>query len=320
MKRLYIFLLVLVLALSLTLSGCKKEEDANTPVIKPPIETPKADEVEEEEPDNIIKEFGEVLNKEEEPDKIISFIEDNLDKVSEVEGNVMIDGLERKLENNLDKVTDRIMELDKDNELLDIAGYEEEFAEEHISEIKNEELRAEVQKAYDNMYKLVNLEGQFYPIIDYTRLQKYNDYLTAEWKDYLAIMARDSEDLPMADGGLSISFAELADRLLLTENYLNSYLDGQRHTEVLEMYENKINVYLKGLPNTPIAHRETGIIKPEVLDSYEKTASGEDYMTVFAVSQYLEAIKENEMLIDEDILNLADKLIDDVMETLTEFK
>jgi hypothetical protein len=43
-------------------------------------------------------------------------------------------------------------------------------------------------------------------------------------------------------------------------------------------------------------------------------------MTVFAVSQYLEAIKENEMLIDEDILNLADKLIDDVMQTLTEFK
>lgn len=318
MKKLYIPLIVLTLVLALVLSGCNKKEEVDPPVVTPPIENPNVDVGEEE--DTVIEKFADILDKEDEPDKIISFIDGNLDKLSELEGDIVIDGLERKLQNNIETTTDKIMELDKDNELLAIEGGNAQFSEGSISQIKNEELRAEVQKAYDNMYKLVNLEGQFYPIIDYSKLQKYNDYLTDEWKDYLDIMAMDSEDLPLSDGGLRISFDELAKRLFRTENYLNSYVEGQRQEEMLTAYEHKINVYLKGVPNTPVADRDTNIIRAEVLASYEKTANVENYMTSHILFKYLEFIIENENIIDEYVFDEADRLIEEVMEVLTEFK
>lgn len=315
MKKLYIPLIVLTLVLALLLSGCNKKEEIDPPVVTPPIENPNEDVVEEV----VIEEFAEILDKED-PDKIISFIDSNLDKLSELEGDIVIDGLERKLQNNIEATTDKIMELDKDNELLAINGEESSFLEESISQIKNEKLKAEVQKTYDNMYKLVNLEGQYYPIIDYSKLEKYNEYLTDEWIDYLGIMAMDSDDLPLADGALRISFDELAKRLFVTENYLNSYVEGQRQKEMLELYENKINVYLKGAPNTPIADKDTNIITAEVLASYEETANVENYMTSHIIFKYLEFIKENKNVIDDHVLDEADRLIEEVMEVLTEFK
>lgn len=315
MKKLYIPLIVLTLVLGLLLSGCNKKEEVDPPVVTPPIENPNDDVVEE----TVLEEFAEVLDKED-TDKIISFIDSNLDKLSELEGDIVIDGLERKLQNNIEATTDKIMELDKDNELLAIDGEKASFLEESISKIKNEELKTEVQKAYNNMYKLVNLEGQFYPIIDYSKLEKYNEYLTDEWIDYLAIMAMDSDDLLLVDGALRISFDELANRLFVTENYLNSYVEGQRQKEMLELYENKINVYLKGAPNTPIADRDTNIIAAEVLASYGETANVENYMTSHIIFKYLEFIKENKNVIDDHVLDEADRLIEEVMEVLTEFK
>lgn len=319
MKKRYIPLLVLTLVLALALSGCNKKGEVDPPVVTPPIENPNND-VGEEDEETLIKKFADMLDKENEPDKIISFIDSNLDKLSELEGDIIIDGLERKLEKNIKPTIDRIIELDKDNELLEIEGLNFLFLESKIKQIKNEELKAEVQKVYDNMYKLVNIEGQFYPIIDYAKLQNYNDYLTDEWIDYLAIMAEDSENPPLSDGVLRIKFDELAKRLFITENYLNSYVEGQRQKEILAAYENKVNVYLKGVPNTPIADRDTNIIKAEVLSSYEKTANVENYMTSHIVFKYLEFIKENENIIDEHVLDEADRLIEEIMEVLTEFK
>lgn len=318
MKKLYIPLFVLTLVLALTLSGCNKKGEVDPPVVAPPIENPNNDVGEDEE--TLIQEFADILDKEDELDKIISFIDSNLDKLSELEGDIILDGLERKLQNNIEETRDRIIELNKDNELLEIEGGKILFAETSIGQIKNEKLKAEVQKAYDNMYKLINIEGQFYPIIDYAKLQKYNDYLTDEWIDYLNIMANDSEDPPLSDGALRIKFDELAKRLFLTENYLNSYVEGQRQKEMLALYENKINVYLKGVPNTAIADRDTNIITAEVLASYEKTANVENYMTSHIVFKYLGIIKENKNIIDEHVLDEADRLIEEVMEVLTEFK
>ena len=327
MKKTYISLLILGLIVVLTLSACTKDVD-DSPIVKPPVVAP-GENVEEPEDkdedvvvedDTIIEEFKEVLDKEAEPEKIISYIDENLDKIDEFQGDIMIDGLERKLQKNLDPLAIKIMDLDKENELMDIDGLEPTFLEAHIKDIKNDELRVVVENAHKNMYKLVNIEGQFYPIIDYSKLQKYNDNLTDEWKDYINIMAMDSDNLPQSDGGLRITFDELAERLMVTEEYLNSYIEGERRGEVLDLYENKINIYLKGSLNTPIEDRDTKVIKPEVLKSYEKTGAIDDYLTSYITLKYLDIVKENNNIIDELVFDEADRLIKEVMEILTEFK
>lgn len=318
MKKTYGVFVLLTLVLVLALSGCKKKDDGKAPVVTPPVQKP-AKEVTAVEKESFMKDLAGMFESNNDPEKTIAFIDTNLDKLSELDGDIMIDGLERQLEENLSITEDKIWELDKDNELLDLSNTSM-FPEDKIKEIKNADLKAEVEKIYNNMYKLLNVEGEYYRIIDYAKLQKYNEYLTGEWKDYLNIMAMDSNEEVAGDGGLHISYDELAKRLLATENYLNSYIDGKRQEEMLEEYGYKIEIYLKGLPNTPIEDWETKVISPEVLASYEKTANVENYMTSHIVFKYLEIIKANNNIIDEKVFEQADILIKEVMDVLTEGK
>ena len=216
--------------------------------------------------------------------------------------------------------TNKIFATDKDGELIKIAGLESYFPEEKISEIKNTELKDEVTKAYDNMYKLVNLEGEFYPIIDYSKLKVYDDNISGEWKEYIAIRAMDSDDIPFSDGGIRITFEDLANRLLKTENFLNSYIDGNRQDELLNLYENKLIAYMKGLPNTSIADPQDNGLISEVLTSYRETANMEGYVTANIIYQYLEVIEENESVIDDKVLSKADGFIAEAVRILKEYK
>ena len=169
------------------------------------------------------------------------------------------------------------------------------------------------------MYKLVNLEGSFYPIVDYARLQEYNNYVTDEWKEYIAVRAMDSNVPPFVDGALVISYDDLANRLLKTENYLNKYLDSSRQDVMLDSYHNKINIYLKGVDNTPIADHASKIIYDDVLDSYVNTSHNEGYLTADILRRYVNVIEENDKIIDDKVLQLGDKLIAEAIQIKEHF-
>lgn len=232
----------------------------------------------------------------------------------------MVDELERKLLSNIEDLTNRIFATDKDNELIALAGTEKYFPENKVSEIKNKELKEEMEKSFANMYKFINLEGEFYPIIDYAKFSKYDDNISDEWKEYFEIMAMDSENAPMADGGLTITFEELAERIIKTENHLNKYIGGKRQDQLTDLYGNKLNAYMKGLPNTPIADYGNKQIFVEILESYEDTAAKEGYITAFMLNQYVEDIKANKMVIDNNILSKADEYIQEALRMLKEYK
>ena len=313
-----IFLPLLVLVTLLLLAGCKKEPTPVDPT-PPPIEEPVV-EVDENEKEVIMTEFEALIDSDKDPEEVIGYINTNIAKLSPLEGDKMIDSLEKKLENNIETLTDRLFELDSDNELINIAGTEPYFPEDKVDEIKNVELKAEVTKTFDNMYRLVNIEGGFYPVIDYTKLQEYDNNISDEWKEYLAIRAMDSDSRPFSDGGITISWEDLADRILKTENFLNKYIAGPRQEELLDLYENKLTAYMKGLPNTPIADPANKKISEDVLKSYETTSNMEGYITAHVVYQYIEAIKANNLTIDNGILNKADELINEAVSMLKEFK
>lgn len=321
-KTILMPLLILTLVLVLALVGCKKKDVVDDPGGIPnekPVDKP--DEmVEESEREIIMKDFVNIIESKNQPDKIIAFIDDNIGKLSQLEGDKMIDSLEKVLKDNIDTFTDRILALDKNDQLMAIGGGENFFPESKIEDIEGKELREEVQGLYKDMYKLVNLEGEFYPIIDYDKLRSYNNYITDEWKEYIGIMAMDSEMIPFVDGAFAISFDELADRIIKTENYLNKYLDGQRQEEMLLLYENKLIAYLEGLPNTPLADSSTKKIFDDVLASYEKTSNIENYVTSNIVYRYLEDIKANDKILDENIKSKSTSLLIEALELLREYK
>lgn len=312
-KSIVIPIIFIMVVLSITLSGCKKKTDSKEPV-KDPIKSTEDAEKDVVNKDKIMKEFDNMIKNRNESDKIVAFIDENIGKLSQIEGDHMVSNLEGALHATLDLATDKLFELDIDGELMNIAGTEQFFPEDKVKDIQNEKLRDEVTRLFKSKYKLINLEGNYYPIVDYEKIKQYSNYISDEMEEYIDIKAMDSNEPVAVDAGLIISYDDLAARIIKTENYISKYSGGQRYEEMLGYYRDKLDMYLSGLPNTPIAEYETNKIYKDVFESYKKTSNVKDSVTAFIVTKYINLIEENELIINE---NVKDKVLSLVNEALS---
>jgi hypothetical protein len=319
-KKWMLILLALVMVMALAACG-NNEEEAQEPEAEPPVQEEPVQEAEEDEKEMIMDEFRTIVEEgEASVDNIKQFMDENLPVLGELEGNHMLDNLENALKKELDVVNKNIAEFDAEEELMELIGDDFSLSPDMIGEIEDVDLRATVQDAYDNHYKLISREGQVEAVIDYSSLKEYQEKVTDEWKEYIDIMAIESDEPPFNDGALVITFDELAERILRIENYLNRYISGPRQDQLLELYENRLTAYYKGLPNTPIAAYDSGEILDNVYKSYESTAANDGYVTSSMIGEYRIAIRDNDMIVDDSILDLADQYIEESVRVLREFK
>jgi hypothetical protein len=319
-KKWMLILLALVMVMALAACG-NNEEEAQEPEAEPPVQEEPVQEAEEDEKEMIMDEFRTIVEEgEASVNNIKQFMDENLPVLGELEGNHMLDNLENALKKELDVVNKNIAEFDAEEELMELIGDDFSLSPDMIGEIEDVDLRATVQDAYDNHYKLISREGQVEAVIDYSSLKEYQEKVTDEWKEYIDIMAIESDEPPFNDGALVITFDELAERILRIENYLNRYISGPRQDQLLELYENRLTAYYKGLPNTPIAAYDSGEILDNVYKSYESTAANDGYVTSSMIGEYRIAIRDNDMIVDDSILDLADQYIEESVRVLREFK
>lgn len=311
-----IYIILIISALLVIISACSKKNPKPNESVKDP-DKPIEDIVEEKpNKEKIMKEFNNIVESKNPPDKVIPYIDEYISKLTDIEGDHMISKLEKVLEKFLESTTDDLFEIDQNYELINLAGDELFFPKEKIQDIKSEELRDEVIRIMDNKYKLINLEGNYYPIIDYEKLQEYNEYISTELKDYLEIKVMES-DKPMAiDAGLFISYDELAERILKIEEYIKHYSGGQRFEEMLKNYRIKLAIYLSGIDNSPISDYETGKIYDDVLESYKKTSNTKDTITGFIVTKHLKSIEEAEYIVDEKVKDSVLSLVNEALSLL----
>lgn len=322
MKNKKWMLILLALVMVMVLAACgNNEEEVQEPEAEPPVQEEPVQESEEDEKEMIMDEFRTIVEEgEASVDNIKQFMHENLPALGELEGNYMLDNLENALKKEIDVVNKNIAEFDAEEELMELIGDDFSLSPDMIGEIEDVDLRATVQNAYDNHYKLISREGQVEAVIDYSSLKEYQEKVTDEWKEYIDIMAIESDEPPFNDGALVITFDELAERILRIENYLNRYISGPRQEELLELYENRLTAYYKGLPNTPIAAYDSGEILDNVYKSYESTAANDGYVTSSMIGEYRIAIRDNDMIVDDSILDLADQYIEESVRVLREFK
>ena len=318
-KSIVIPIIFIILVLSVTLSGCKKKTDIKEPV-KDPIKSTEDGENVVVDKEKIMKEFDRMIKNRSEQDEIVEFIDKNIEKLSQIEGDLMVTNLEGALNATLSSATDKLFELDIDGELMKIAGTERFFPEDKLKDIQNEKLREEVTRLFKSKLKLINLEGQYYPIIDYEKIKQYNNYISDEIKEYIAIKAMDSNGPVVADGGLTISYDELAGRIIKTEEYISKYSGGQRYEVMLGLYRDRLNMYLNGLPNTPIANYETKKIYQDVFESYKKTSNVKDSITAFVVTKYINIIEENKLIINDNVKDKVLSLVNEALSSLESSK
>lgn len=189
-KKSFIPYILVLLIMVLAFTGCVSDNEGKSSD-KGPVENPVDPKDNEDSASQIdkktIEEFRTIEKDSPTPDILIKYIDGNIEKVSTSVSDEMIDTLEILLEKNKTIYEDRIFELDRENELIEIDGMERDFRVSSIDKIKDEKLKIEVTYLYSNMYKLTNVEGSFYPIIDYDKLKVYDKYISGEWKDYIAV-------------------------------------------------------------------------------------------------------------------------------------
>lgn len=322
MKKFMYLFTILVLVLSLTLFGCKKDDGELLTDNGDSL-----DEVEGNEEDNddepktseeIVNKFNEILENKVETKELVSFIDKNIKNVTSIEADQMITGLINKLEKSKEDLMESLTKLDN-GKLVKLSS-QEYFPEDKIEDIKDKKLKKLVKELIDNNYKLELSGDKYYPIIDYENIKKYNDYVSAEVADYIKLKAMDSNQVIISDDALVISFDDLVKLIIKTEEYLEKYAGGKYHKEVEKMYENKLNTYLSGLPNSLIYDKDTRKIKKDVLDSYVNTASTGDSVTAFISGKYVNVIGENKKIIDKDVFKNADLLVEEALTLLVNAK
>ncbi len=319
MNKKNLLILFLSIVIVFTIAACKKEEppleETSPPVVEEPVE-----ELEEDEKKEILDEYQKLVDDEKPVEKLNEFIKENLSKVSQLEGNTMLDGLESAMKRELEDLRIELEELDTDFELVNIIDVDGYLKEDKIDEIKNEKLKEKVEEAHENYYRILSREGSIEPAIDYTKLMDFGDKVSSEWKEYLDLQSEELENPAYADGALLITFDELGERILKIENYLNRYINGPRQEVLLESYQMHLTNYYKGLPNTPIAEYDTNLIFENVFKSYQNTAANEGYVTSSMIHEYISAIRDNNMIVDDSIMKLADQYIEESVRVLREFK
>lgn len=260
-----------------------------------------------EQPD-IMRDFNDLLDTGAKSHEIVSFIDDNISRAAPESADFMLEKLEYIQRDDMQFYTDLLFEGDQQQKLN--AVFNRDIDREDFNKIEDDRLKEIAAEIFNGGFRLIALEGAFYPYIDYEFLGKYSGYLTPQYQDYISIMARESENIYARDAALTISWDELALRLINCEEYLVSHPDvSVRKKEIGELYMKYLISYLTGQDNTPSYSYENNIIKPEVLESYQKIITGyPDYITSSLVEMYREIVTDNNNIIDSAVLKELDEI------------
>lgn len=317
MKKKLKVISIISIFLTLFIVGCESDlfdndgKEAVYEALEGPLTVSKDDKTME-----LVNEFKNIVESNNEPHTLVQFIDENIKNATVDEAEAMVIILEGVQKKYIQKYTDELFLEDNQMELLKLSGTELFFDEEKIDDIKNIKLKEMVEKIIQGKYKLINMEGSFYPTIDYEKLKEYNPYLSEEMKEYIEIKSVNSNMPAILDGEITISFDELAERLIETEEYIQNYPKSIKFEEVLRMYGEYLRLYMEGSDNTPLYEYETKEIKEEVLNSYKSMEKNTGLITSKIISKYIDIIEENENIIDENVLSRVPQLLSEAIAIL----
>lgn len=118
-------------------------------------------------------------------------------------------------------------------------------------------------------YKLTSAEGYVFPEVDYGGLlDRIGAKLSPDLRDYMALLALESDHSAVTDAALAVGWDELAQRALQAERFLNDYPASPEYEAVLGLFERYMTIYVKGLDNSPIYDYATNLIDDEAKASY----------------------------------------------------
>ena len=132
--------------------------------------------------------------------------------------------------------------------MLDKSVREKSFSENEMKQINENFLNKyglELYHAGEGTFAVRTYSNFYYDI--------FKDYLSDDYKEYLKIIVKESEEPFASDGGVIIPVGELGDRIIIWENFMKKYPNLDKKLKNLinkELLEYR-NAYILGLDNTP---------------------------------------------------------------------
>jgi hypothetical protein len=286
-----------VLILSAILSGCGakgKGVDSPSPASSSPVPSESASasptEIPSESPNvTILQQFKEQALAGTPADELYASFKQKMgEEVQPVDADELVRVLETYYDSHLEAAAKKY---EADNVQQTLSALEWPISEEIASGIKDDSIRQLVQETLAGGYKLETSEGFIFPIVDYGQLLSFEDRVSIPMKTYLDLMATESDNASAEDGGLIISWNELASRTLASESYVVNFPDSPERSKVEDRFINYLTMYLIGLDNTPIFDYETFVLLPDVKKQYEQmVASHSGTVTGQLVKQLLDIL------------------------------
>jgi hypothetical protein len=157
-----------------------------------------------------------------------------------------------------------------------------------IKHTKDKKLKLLSKEASDSGLKLETAEGFFFPIVDYQLFLKYRTYVSADIHSYIDIMAVESQQAGVKDGGLLIGYQQLVRRALAQELFLKKYPKSNRAAKVTDLFHNYKNITFYGTNNTMLFDLDTKKMQPNAQKGYQLILQYQDP----ASSEYLTLLQD----------------------------
>lgn len=287
-------LIILCLSLVVIAAGCntKKQTDA----------------AKEPKTNMIMSDFRTLTEKASSAEEVANFINNNIANVSKEDASKMVDGFEKIQQKNLPQFENMFAQDDMQNKIN--SEYKAITAQ---SDIKDNELKGLLAKTKNSGYKVETAEGFFFPIIDYGFYKNFSSYVTPDMKDYIDIMAEESDKVPAKDAALVIGWDEVLKRALNQEKFINTHRDSVKANEIKQLYKKYVTFTLYGLNNTPLFSYDSKTLDSNAREVYLNavTYTGDSEL-LKTLGGFLDLVKNNNF----KLTNEVEKYREDVIKKL----
>jgi len=249
------------------LAGCTTIAGSDTGSSKAGGNNPSV--VQENKVDKLASEFLALAGENPKPDAIIEFMDKNIAGVSKDSASKMLEELEKAQKNCLSELEEKYY-IDEAVQSSLSKIYNSEFDLDKIDDIKDAKLKNLLKETRDMGYKVETAEGMYFPIINYEYIKKYSSYAEDDMKDYIDVMAVESNKMSAKDGALMLSWDEIIERALVQEGFIKKYGSSDKVESIKELEKRYLTFMLFGLNNTPLFSYDTKAMEPEAKEAYAK--------------------------------------------------
>ncbi len=266
-----------------------------------------------EEQAKVMNELEVIIEENASEKEVIEFVDDNIEGLNEENASKLVFRIEDVQIDNLEDRTNSFFEGEIQSKM---DKFDYTFTYEEMEKIDDRELKTFLQENRDSGYKVIMLEGSFYPIIDYDLYKKYKPYVTEEMKDYIDIQAVESNEISWNDAAIVISWDEVRNRALNHEKFINKYPDAQRIEKIKKQYLIYVMSYIYGANNTPAFDYGDNKLEEELKQSYLGLSINKDSRLYNALEEYIEILDQNDYELTEEVQNMRNEIFNNLQEEL----